>query len=170
MDKVTLLDKLCVILFRIPFVKNYWARSYEAVLFDHVPWTKLKKPLSECKIVLFSTGGILLKTDDAFNLSDPRGDSTFRRIPQDVVPEDLTIIHKYYDHRDADRDPNLILPFEVLRELQAEDIVGPSNEFHYSFMGHIEEPHLTTLIQKSAVQAATEIKQQQVDIALLVPA
>jgi len=76
----------------------------------------------------------------------------------------------FAEFRDADRDPNLILPFEVLRELQAEGVVGPSNEFHYSFMGHIEEPHLTTLIQKSAVQAATEIKQQQVDIALLVPA
>jgi D-proline reductase (dithiol) PrdB len=37
-------------------------------------------------------------------------------------------------------------------------------------MGHIEEPHLTTLIQESAVEAAKEIKQQQVDIALLVPA
>jgi hypothetical protein len=37
-------------------------------------------------------------------------------------------------------------------------------------MGHIKEPHLTTLIQKSAVDAAKEIKQQKVDIAFLVPA
>jgi hypothetical protein len=37
-------------------------------------------------------------------------------------------------------------------------------------MGHINEPNLTTLIQKSAVDAAKEIKQQKVDIALLVPA
>jgi D-proline reductase (dithiol) PrdB len=58
----------------------------------------------------------------------------------------------------------------VLRELQAEGIVGASSPYHYSFMGHIEEPHLTTLIQESAVEAAKEIKQQQVDIALLVPA
>ena len=170
MSKETLLDKLLVLFFRIPIVKNYWGRSYQALIFDRVPWTKLNKPLSECKIALFTTGGILLKTDKEFDLTDPCGDSTFRRIPHDVAPKDLKIIHKYYDHRDADRDPNLILPFEVLRELQSEGIVGPSSAFYYSFMGHIEEPHLTTLIQKSAVEAAKEIKQQQVDIALLVPA
>ncbi|MBC8257783.1 MAG: hypothetical protein H8E38_02105 [SAR324 cluster bacterium] len=170
MNKETIIDKLWVALFRIPVVKNYWARSYKPVLFDRVPWTKLKKPLAECKIALFTTGGIQLKTDKAFDLSDPHGDSSFRRIPHDVAPENLIIEHKYYDHRDADRDPNLILPFEILRDLQAEGLVGPSNQFHYSFMGHIEEPHLTTLIQKSAVKAAKEIKQQQVDIALLVPA
>lgn len=151
-------------------MKNYWESKYESVLFDHVPWTKLNKPLPECKIVLFTTGGIHLKSDEAFDMDDPHGDSSFRRIPHDVSPGDLTIKHKYYDHRDADRDPNLILPFEVLRRLQAEGRVGPSNKYHYSFMGHIEEPHLTNLIQKSAVDAAKEVKQQKVDIALLVPA
>ena len=170
MKKTTLIDKLLVMLFRVPAVKNYWARNFEALFFDHIPWTKLNKPLSESKIALFTTGGIHLKSDRAFNLIDRHGDSSFRRIPYSVTKEDLTISHKYYDHRDADLDPNLILPFEVLLELQAEGIVGPSNKFHYSFMGHIEEPYLTTLIQKSAVDAAKEIKQQKVDIALLVPA
>ena len=170
MKKTTLIDKLLVMLFRVPAVKNYWARNFEALFFDHVPWTKLNKPLSECKIALFTTGGIHLKSDNEFDLIDPHGDSSFRRIPYDVASEELNITHKYYDHRDADLDPNLILPFEVLLELQTEGIVGPSNKFHYSFMGHIEEPHLTTLIQSSAVDAAKEIKQQNVDIALFVPA
>ena len=170
MEKETLLNKIMVMLFRIPLVKNYWGRNYQAVIFDRAPWTKLNKPLSESKVVLITTGGIMLKTDKEFDLNDPHGDSSFRRIPEDVALEDLTIIHKYYDHSDADQDPNLILPFEVLRELQTDGTVGSSNKFHYSFMGHIEEPHLTTLIQKSAVDAANEMKQQQVDIALLVPA
>ena len=170
MLKESLIDKLWVALFRIPVLKNYWARSYEAVLFDHVPWTKLNKPLPECKIALFTTGGFHLKSDKSFNLIGPHGDGSFRRIPYSITKEDLTISHKYYDHRDADLDPNLILPFEVLLELQAEGRVGHSNKFHFSFMGHIEEPYLTTIIQKSAVDAAKEIKQQKVDLALLVPA
>ena len=111
-----------------------------------------------------------MKSDKEFDLSDPNGDSTFRRIPYDTDLKDLIITHKYYDHQDADRDPNLILPIEVLNELQSEGMVGPSCENHYSFMGHIEEPHLTTLIQKSSVEAAKEIRQQKADIALLVPA
>ena len=46
MKKATLIDKLLVMLFRIPLVKNYWTRNFEALFFDHIPWTKLKKPLS----------------------------------------------------------------------------------------------------------------------------
>ena len=170
MNKDTLLDKLWVKFFRIPAVKNYWDRNYKALEFSNIPWTKLKKPLKECKIVLITTGGIHLKSDKEFDLSDPNGDCTFRRIPCDTNFKDLIITHKYNDHHDADRDPNLILPIEVLRELQSEGTVGPSCENHYSFMGHIEEPHLTTLIQKKSVEVAKEIRQQNADIALLVPA
>ena len=102
MGKGTLMDKLCVMLFRIPIVKNIWSQRYEAMHFDSIPWTKLKKPLSACKIALVTTGGILLKTEESFELNDPHGDSSFRRIPHDVSAEDLTISHKYYDQRYAD--------------------------------------------------------------------
>ena len=170
MENGTLLDKISFMLFRFSIVRNFWAKKYKGFFFDHSPWTKLAKPLPDCKIVLISTGGIMLKSDKAFDLKDPNGDSTFRRIPHDINSEDLTIYHRYYDHKDADLDPNLVLPFEVLRELQEEGLVGPSNIFHYSFMGHILEPHLTTLINESAIDVANEILQQQVDIALLVPA
>tara|TARA_B100000686_G_scaffold176183_1_gene183245 strand:+ start:584 stop:1096 length:513 start_codon:yes stop_codon:yes gene_type:complete len=170
MNKETLLDKFLVKLFRIPAIKNYWSRNFKALEFKNIPWTKLEKPLEECKIVLITTGGIHLKSDKEFDLIDPNGDSTFRRIPYNTNLKDLTITHKYYDHQDADRDPNLILPIEVLSELQSEGIVGPSCENHYSFMGHIREPHLTTLIKNNSVKAAKEISQQKVDIALLVPA
>ena len=111
-----------------------------------------------------------MKSDKEFDLCDPNGDSTFRRIPNDTNLKDLIITHKYYDHHDADLDPNLILPIKVLSELQSEGVVGPSCNYHYSFMGHIEGPHLKTLIGKNSVQAAKEIMRQKADIALLVPA
>ena len=170
MNKETLLDKLLVTLFKIPAIKNYWVKNYKALEFKNIPWTKLEKPINECKIVLISTGGIHLKSDKEFDLTDPNGDSTFRRIPYDTNLSDLIITNKYYDNHDADRDPNLILPIEILSELQSEGAVGPSCENHYSFMGHIDDPHLPTLIKKNSVQAAKEIRQQKADIALLVPA
>jgi hypothetical protein len=37
-------------------------------------------------------------------------------------------------------------------------------------MGHIDGPHLNTLIQKSARSATEEIRKQQADVVLLVPA
>tara|TARA_B100000579_G_C22761534_1_gene819214 strand:+ start:197 stop:709 length:513 start_codon:yes stop_codon:yes gene_type:complete len=170
MNKKTLLEKLSIMLFKSPAIKYYWDKKFKALEYTNTPWTKLKKPIKECKIVLITTGGIHLKSDKKFDLVDPNGDSTFRRIPYNTNLNDLIITHKYYDHHDADRDPNLILPIQVLSELQSEGIVGPSCENHYSFMGHILEPNLTTLIQKSSVEAAKEIRQQKADIALLVPA
>ena len=170
MNIETLLDKLLIKFFRILEIKNFWDRNYKALESKEIPWKKLEKPLKECKIVLITTGGIHLKSDIEFDLSDPKGDSSFRRIPYDTDLKDLIITHKYYDHQDADRDPNLILPIEILNELQSEGMVGPSCENHYSFMGHIKEPHLTTLIQKSSIEAAKEIRQHEAEIALLVPA
>ena len=166
----SILNEFFVILFKSNIVKKFWRTNFKTKNFNDIPWTPLKKPLKECKIALISTGGIFLKIDKPFDLKNPRGDSSFRRIPHNVKPKDLTISHKYYDHKDADRDPNLILPFEVLREFQKEGILGSSNKFHYSFMGHIKEPHLSNLVNKSSVEVATELKCQKVDIALLVPA
>ncbi len=91
MKKTTLIDKLLVMLFRIPLVKNYWTRNFEALFFDHIPWTKLKKPLSECKIVLFTTGGIHLKSDEEFDLNV--NESVF--IPVEAI-------HRIANHSDTE--------------------------------------------------------------------
>ncbi len=165
-----ILNKLFVKLFSFSIVKKLWSKYFKAKVFNNTPWATLKKPLNHCKIVLISTGGIVLKKDKPFDLKNSYGDSSFRRIPQNVKVEDLTISHKYYDHKDADLDPNLILPFQVLNILQKDGIIGSSNNLHYSFMGHIKDPLISDLIKKSALKVADELKSQKVDIALLVPA
>ena len=109
-----ILNKVMVFLFSIPFIKSRWLQKYAAIRFEKVPWTPLHKPLSECKFSLVTTGGIHLKTDEPFNMENPAGDSSFREIPADVNSDDLQITHKYYNHSDADKDPNLVLPFEIL--------------------------------------------------------
>ena len=100
MNKETLLEKFLVKLFRIPVIKNYWDRNYKALEFKNIPWKKLGKPIEECKIVLITTGGIHLKSDKEFDLNDPNGDSTFRRIPYDTNLKNLIITHKYFDHHE----------------------------------------------------------------------
>lgn len=137
---------------------------------EEIPWTPLQRPLPDCRVALVTTGGVHLRSDPPFDMTDPEGDPSFRRIPAEAPPEALTITHDYYDHTDADQDRNLVLPMDVLKDLVAAgELQGTTPEF-FSFMGHIEGPHLTTLIQKTALEAAREIKRQQADIALLVPA
>ncbi len=162
--------KLMLLLFRIPWVKNRWAERFEAVDSESIPWTPLKKPLPECRIALVTTGGVHLKSDPPFDMEDKEGDPSYRRIPSDAAPEDLMITHDYYNHSDANKDINLVLPMGVLRNLQDEGVVGPSTESFFSFMGHIDGPHLKTLVEKTSKEVAARLKEEAADIALLVPA
>ena len=92
-------------------------------------------------------------------MDDPDGDPSFRIIPSQVGRGDLTITHKYYDHSAADQDINIVLPLDRLRELKAEGLIGGIAPFVYSFMGHIDGPHLQTLITAMAPEVARRLKQ-----------
>jgi len=165
-----LLNQLGVAFYQIPWVKSYWSKRFQAVQSDAIPWTPLKKPLSQSKIALITTGGVHLKTDPPFNMVDSRGDPSYRRIPATVTPASLTITHNYYNHKDADEDINLVLPLDIVQTYQQEGVVGSLASYFYGFMGHIEAPHVDTLIKKTAPKVAQALKQDGVDIALLVPA
>jgi D-proline reductase (dithiol) PrdB len=66
-------------------------------------------------------------------MTDPSGDPTSREIPADTSPQDLCITHDYYDHTDADRDINVVLPIERVRELKILGEIGDVNHRHFSF-------------------------------------
>ncbi len=48
---------------------------------QQLAWTPLAKPLSECVVTLFSTGGVYLKSDQPYDIANPHDDWTFREIP-----------------------------------------------------------------------------------------
>lgn len=103
-------------------------------------------------------------------MADPSGDPTFREIPADIKPSDLTITHDYYDHKDADKDINIVLPIERIKDLEKTGDIGSVNSRHFSFMGHITLPYIETLINKTAPIVAKKLKSDNVDIAILTPA
>ncbi|NOZ04174.1 MAG: hypothetical protein GXO92_06155 [FCB group bacterium] len=164
-----LFNKLFVAVYSVPGVKERWARAYQALEFNTIPWTPLAKPLSQCRIALLTTGGVHLKTDIPFNMDDTNGDPTYRIIPSATKPCELMTTHDYYDHRDADRDINLVFPIEILQACVQEGLVGESADSFYSFMGHVKGPHLRTLIKKTSREVAARMKQEGVDVAVLVP-
>jgi D-proline reductase (dithiol) PrdB len=79
------------------------------------------------------------------------------------------ITHDYYDHKDADRDINIVFPTDRLREFQNEKVIGELAETNYSFMGHIDGRHIPELINKSAVEVAQRLRSDQVDCVLFTP-
>ena len=166
---IKLFDRLAAAVYSIPQVQERWARTYQTLEFDTVPWAPLTKPLNQCKAALVTTGGVHLKTDIRFNMNDTNGDPTYRIIPSLTTPNESIVTHDYYDHRDADRDINLVLPIEIIRRCRQQGVLGELAESFYSFMGHVKGPHLRTLIKRTAKEVAEKMRQEGVDIAVLVP-
>jgi len=140
------------------------------VEFNDTPWTPFTGQVTQSRVALVTTGGVHLKNDRPFNMRDPAGDPEFREIPVQAAASSLTITHNYYDHSDADKDINVVFPFERLHELAATEALGSVNHRHFSFMGHILPPHIETLINTTGPQVARLLKQDAVDIVLLTPA
>src|SRR5262245_60864207 len=130
---------------------------------ERIPWTPLRKPLSECKVVLLTTGGVHMRRDKPFNLNS---DSTFRVIPRNVRPEDLAISHQAYDRTDAIKDINLVFPIERLRELEAKHVIGRLADEHYGFGLERSAQKLVPSIN----EVAQRIRRANVDLAFLFPA
>ena len=153
----------------IPALAEYLTASYTPQASKDVPWSPIKKPLVESKIALVTTAGIHHPYQEPFDMDDPSGDSTYRIIDTQTIEDDYLITHDYYDHRDADKDLNIVYPVTRLKEMAAGGIVGSVARYHFSFMGHIRDSHLDNLLETYAPQVTNRLVQDQIDGVLLTP-
>ncbi len=137
---------------------------YRWVVNETVPWTPLRKPISECKIALISSGGVMYRDQPRFH----REDASYRRIPKNAAKDELNIWHFGYPTRDAQEDPNCVFPLERLRELEREHVIGELSDPAFSFMGGIYSARKVR--DELAPQIADELKRAHVDAFYLVPA
>jgi D-proline reductase (dithiol) PrdB len=140
--------------------------AFEYTVFESAPVTPLKKPLSECKVALLTTGGLHLTTDPAFDTKYLEGDCSYRILPGNVRPEDITITHESYDHKFIKEDLNCVFPIERLREYVREGRIGSLSEEHASFMGHI---YVTGPLLENARKVGERLRNLGVDVAFLTP-
>ena len=155
---------------RYPFLVKLWARHSTLLEFSESPWAEMSKPIPACRLALVTTSGVHLHSQTPFNMKDSTGDATFREIPAETSRENLTITHDYYDHSDADKDINIVFPLERVLDLKKLAEIGDVNYRHFSFMGHITNHHVHTLMRDTAPQVASALKADGVDIVILTPA
>ncbi len=148
----------------------FWARHARVAVHGDAPWTPLRKDLRACAVALVTTAGVHLATDAPFDMGDRRGDPSFREVPSDAPGSLLRVTHDYYDHRDADRDVNVVFPIDRLRELRDAGEIGRTAPRHYSFMGHVTGPHLETLRGATSREVARRLREAGVDLVVLSPA
>lgn len=131
---------------------------------DTPPWTPLKKPISECKVALMSSGGIMYRDQPRFH----REDASYRRIPKNARRDELNIWHFGYITTDAKADPNCVFPLERLREFEQEGVIGELSDPAFSFMGGVYSARKVR--DELAPQIADELKRAHADAFYLVPA
>ena len=151
-------------------LRELWARFVEVDAGKEIPWAPFRKIPSGCTVALVTTAGVHLGGDTPFDMKDRRGDPSYREIPAGTSAGELAVTHDYYDHRDADRDVNVVFPIDRVREMASAGEIGREARMHYSFMGHVLPPHLATLRQASAPEVARKLGEAGVDLVLLSPA
>jgi len=138
-----------------------------------IPWTPFEKSLSDAKVALLSTAGLSMKGDEPFDMeferqNPTRGDGSFRRLRADATAADVDANHLHIDTGFIERDLNVALPLDRLRELVDEGRVGAMAETHYSVMG-FQGNDASRLENESAPAIAEAMKSEEVDLALLAP-
>jgi len=163
-------------IFGIPAVAQMWAKLSAGRTEDLVdvsgaiPFAPFDKPLSSARVALLTTGGIHMPDQPPFDMQNSDGDAGYRMIPSDVDTSQLVITHKYYDHTDADADPNVIFPLDRFRTLVEEGVVGSVGPRNFGFMGHIDAEQVGILNNQTAPEVAAKLREDGVDFAFLTPA
>lgn len=120
-----------------------------------VPFTPFDGDLDKATVALVSAAGVHQKDQQAFNISDELGDLTYRVMDENVRSDELMVTHHHYNHKDADKDINVVFPLDPLRELVEEGFIGEIARKHIGFMGYTMR--LKPMYDETAPQIAKEI-------------
>jgi D-proline reductase (dithiol) PrdB len=127
-------------------------------------WCAVKKPVNQSRVALLTSAALRLNHQEPFA---PSEDLTYRLIPSDSEASEIVIDHHSRIGPVPRRNPEIVFPMAALARLAANQIVGSVSPIHVSFMGGIRRhPEVENEL---APAIARELKQADVDLALLVP-
>ena len=134
----------------LPRILAYYYQNTAKKSGETIPWTPLRKRLSDCKFGLVTSGGLYDRTKDIpFDIEKEKleptwGDPTYRKISKDISKDDVGISHLHINPAEIIKDFNIILPIHRFLDLEASDNIGSLSQFAYSFMGYQGFPPDTT--------------------------
>ena len=130
--------------------------------FGPTPWVD-GPALSKRRVAIITTAGLQVRSDIPFKA----GSADYRVIPADTPAAAIVMSHVSvnYDRTGFQEDVNVVLPFDRLRELAREGVIGSVADFHYSFMGAAP----IRALEAKATELAGLLKKDRVDAAVLSP-
>lgn len=127
-------------------------------------WRPVTKPVKESRVALLSSAALRLADQEPFI---PREDFGYRRVPSDPGAGEIVIDHHSGIGRVPKQDPEIVFPRTALANLQRDGVIGALAPNHFSFMGGLRDHG--KIENELALAIANDLKQAQVDLALLVP-
>ncbi len=149
--------------------------------YEDGPFVPFTKDPAEAKLTLLTSSGHFVTTDDPkhFGIENITQEEmekrifeclkekpTLSEIPFSTDPEELTVRHGGYDVRGVQRDANVSFPWQRMKELQHEGVIGELTESAYSFVGACSQKRLLSQVLPQWVE---DLKNTGADAALLVP-
>ena len=150
------------------YLREGYDKPYRWAHFEDAPFTRLKKPLAESRLVLISTSEIARRTDDDQRTPLEKGElGNVYTIPTDTPVGDLYSHSLSFDkHATSLDDVNAFFPVTRLHEMVAEgrlgslapDAIALYNAYSQRRTREVDAPEVLELCRKDAV-----------DVALMVP-
>lgn len=133
------------------------------------PWATLPVPLAEARVALVTSAALYRPGIDRDFGGDNGGAISMRLLPSDTPLGSLVVGQSSdaFDRTDVERDMNLALPLDRLRELQAEGAVGSVAPRVVSFNGSMLAPG--KFLRDTAPQVVEALRADLVHAALFVP-
>ena len=153
-------------------VRDYYTSQgmtpYRWAHFDEVPFTPLKKPLSECCITIASTSDVALKSEQ--NKSDENGHKLIGNvyeIPSDVKATDLFSKQEHYDRHATNLDDvNAYFPVTRLHEFVVRGRLGSVAPYLYGVYTAYSQKRT---LEIDAPEVLKRCRENNVDVAVLTP-
>ncbi len=114
-----------------------WETEYPMPVFDRVPPTPPVKDVSKIKIAVVTSGGIVPQGNpDHIESSSATRYGVYSIKGKDHMdPEDFMTIHGGYDRAFVTKEPDLVVPLDVLREMEEEGVIGELADYFITTTG-----------------------------------
>jgi len=152
-----------------------WINTFipEGDFKKNIPWTPMKKPVSQTMIALVTSAGISLKTDPPFDMEREKreaiwGDRSYRAIPRGTNEKDIEVNHLHINTTYIKQDINVILPLARMAEFEQEKIIGHLAPTSYSFYGF--QWQSTDFLNEAIEPISKRMKLEGVEAVLMTPA
>ena len=137
-----------------------------------IPWTPMKKPVSETVFALMTSAGVNMHDDPPFDMEREKrepmwGDPSYRRIPITATSADIDVNHLHVKTDYIKEDLNVALPINRFQEFETDGTIGALAPTAYSYYGFQMDP--TVLLNETMPQVVADMQAEGVDAALLTP-